>query len=309
MKQKRWVGVAALVACAAMWSLNGPLIKILTAQHVPGVTIACYRSLIGGALFVPFAFRYGGRIRGSALAWAVASIFTFTLMTASFVIATTQTAAANAIILQYTSPVWVFLLAPLLLRERPRPTDGVAMLIAMVGVSFIFLGQPATQTGSLLIALLSGLGYGALTVVLRGLRTASPILVACLNCLGSGLLLVPAVALWGSFVLTHSQWGLVIFMSVAQFALPYVLFSWALRRVEAPQASLIVLLETVFNPLLTYFAVHETPPTATLIGGPLILLGVVASILLSRGRRSAGAAATTPEVPAPAGEGAETALL
>ena len=109
----------ALFACAAIWSLNGPLIKLLKQEDVPGITIACYRSLIGGAVFLPLAWRRLGTLRSAAPGWSIAAVLTFTLMTVCFVIATTKTAAANAIILQYTSPVWVFLLSPLLLKEKP----------------------------------------------------------------------------------------------------------------------------------------------------------------------------------------------
>lgn len=58
-------------------------------------------------------------------------------------------------------------------------------------------------------------------------------------------------------------------------------FSWALRHVEAHKASLIILLETVLNPIWTFLVVGETPPGATMLGGPLILASVVGWMLLS----------------------------
>jgi drug/metabolite transporter (DMT)-like permease len=63
--------------------------------------------------------------------------------------------------------------------------------------------------------------------------------------------------------------------------MPYVLFSWAIRRVDAPKASLIVLLEPILNPLFTWIAVREPVPKATLIGGPMIILSVLAWLSLS----------------------------
>lgn len=289
-----WTGVLALLACAALWSLNGPLIKLLHADEVPGVTIACYRSLIGGALFFPLAWRRRGSLRHAAPLWPVASVATFTLMTACFCIATTMTAAANAIILQYTSPIWVFLLSPLVLRERPGRLEGLVLLVAMAGVAVIFLGNRQTDLAGLTVALGSGLGYGSLTVALRGLRRVEPVVVAGLNALGSGLLLLAPVAWWGSFGLDARGWGLVVLLSVVQFTVPYVLFSWALQRVEAHRAALIVLLEAVLNPLWTYLLVGERVPTATLAGGPLILLGVAGWLLLTWRRDRQRAAAAIP---------------
>ena len=202
-------------------------------------------------------------------------------MTACFVIATTMTAAANAIVLQYTSPLWVFLLAPLLLGERPSRAEGAVLILALAGVAVIFMGHGASNLAGLIVALGSGLGYGTLTVMLRGLRPVNPTAVAWMNSLGSGLLLLPAVAIWGQFTLTPYQWLIIVLLSVVQFCLPYVLFSWALQRVEAHRAALIVLLETVLNPLWTFLLVGEKVPGATLIGGPLILLGVATWLLLT----------------------------
>jgi drug/metabolite transporter (DMT)-like permease len=201
-------------------------------------------------------------------------------MTITFVVATTMTAAANAIILQYTSPIWVFLLAPLLLKERPGRIEGLVLLVAMAGVAVIFSGNTDTSAAGLLVALLSGFGYGSLTVVLRGLRPVSPTVVASLNALGSGVILLVPVALAHSFGLTRYTFGLMLLMGLVQFTFPYLLFSWGLQYVEAHRAALIVLLETVLNPLWTYLIVGEAPPVATLWGGPLILLGVAGWLLL-----------------------------
>ncbi len=274
------LGVAALLLCAALWSLNGPLIKLLDQEQVGGWTIACYRSLLGGLVFVPLALRRAGTLRAVRVGWPIAGVATFTLMTASFVIANTMTAAANAIVLQYTSPIWVFALSPLLLGEKPRRSEGLVLLLAMVGVGVIFSGNPSTHLAGLLVALLSGLGYGSLTVVLRGLRPVAPTVVAATNALGSGLLLTVPVALLGSFALTPYQWGLMLLLALVQFTLPYVLFSWALQRVEAHRAALILLLEVILNPIWTLLIVGERPPVATLWGGPLILFSVAGWLAL-----------------------------
>lgn len=276
------LGVLVLILTAAMWSLNGPLIKLLSAggAGLDGVTIACFRSLLGGLLFLPFAYRRRETLGHVPTRWLVATVTTFTLMTAAFVIATTRTAAANAIVLQYIAPLVVFALAPVILQERPRAVDAAALSVAMVGVVIIFALSPATDMGGLSIALLSGVGYGLLMLMLRLVRRVDPTVVVCLNTLGSGLLLLPAVGLFGTFSLSAWQWAVLVGMSVVQFALPYVFFSWAIRYVEAPKASLITLLETVLNPLWTFLFIHEVPPRATLLGGPVILAGVMGWMVL-----------------------------
>ncbi len=79
-----------------------------------------------------------------------------------------------------------------------------------------------------------------------------------------------------------------------QFTTPYVLFSWALQHIGAHRAALILLLEPILNPIWTYLLVGETPPAATLLGGPLILAGVTGWLLVTWRRERALAAASTP---------------
>ncbi len=283
-----WIGVAALVLCAAMWSLNGPLIKLLrapedTAPGVGGLAIAGYRSMLGGLLFLPFAVARRETLAAARPAWLAFSVGSFTLMTVCFVVATTQTAAASAIALQYLSPVVVFLLAPLLLREQARWSEGLALIGALAGLAVIFFGHPPAATRPLVIAVFSGVGYGALTVALRGLRAIDPRVVVAMNFLGSGLLTAVALPFVpeSTLAVTPRQFGLLALMSVVQFAAPYAVFSWALQRVEAHRASLILLLEVILNPLLTFLVVGERVPIPTLIGGPMIVLSVVGWMCLS----------------------------
>ncbi|MBW7905552.1 MAG: DMT family transporter [Phycisphaerae bacterium] len=281
LSRRAWMGVLAALVAAALWSLNGPLIKLLNqaGDGVDGLAIAFYRSLFGGLIFVPLAVRRLATLRGAGWGWPLGSVACFTLMTAAFVIANTMTAAANAIVLQYTAPIWVVALSPLLLRERPRWPEAAALGLAMAGVAAILLLQPRSDLAGLTVALASGCGYGALTVALRGLRQVSPVVVVAMNFAGSALLLAAPTAIWGSFELTLGEAGLIVTMSIVQFALPYLLFSLALQRIEAHRASLITLLEMVLNPIWTLLAVGERPPVATLAGGPLVLLGVGAWML------------------------------
>lgn len=281
-------GIAAIVGTACLWSLNGPLIKLLHegGQGIDGIAIAFYRSLIGGLFFLPAAWRHRASLTRVGWGWRIASVSVFTLMTISFVVATTWTTASNAIVLQYTAPVWTFLLSPWILGVRPRLSEGVMLLLSMAGVAIIYGGSSASDSRGLSVALVSGFGYGTLIVLLRRLRAVHPYGVVTMNCLGSGILLAPAVGMGSSFAMTSRQFFLILVLGVFQFGLAYALFSWGIQRVEAHRASLISLVETILNPLGTFFLVGERVPRPTWIGGPLILAGAVGWILLQRKNES-----------------------
>lgn len=294
----RWTGVLILLACATLWSVNGPLIKLLDREGVPATTIAFYRSALAGLIFAPAAIRHASRLRSVHPGWLLASVGSFTIMTACFVLATQSQAASTAIVLQYTSPLWVFALAPLLLNERPRLREGLALLLAMAGVAVIFFGQGGASGKGLIVALAAGAGYGLLTVLLRRLQSIPPALITCLNCAGSAVLLL----LWliwsgwrqGQMASAFGVPGPAIpwlaLLSVTGFAIPYLLFSLALRSVPASSAALIMLTETVLNAAFTWLVIGEAVPRPTLLGAPLILGGVGLWIVLSSRRPASGGA-------------------
>ncbi len=293
-------GVMLAIMAAGLWSLNGALVKLIhqDGAGAHGVTIAFYRSLFAGVCLVPLAWgkfhtlrtrraesnaeRTLTGIRPAAL-WCV---LLFSLMTVCFVVANTMTEAANAILLQYTSNFWIFALSPLFLNERPGGRAVGYLLMAMVGIVIIFAGNAATDLAGLIVALASGLFYGLLIMALRHLRDSDAAAVTVLNNLGSAALILPFVLLidGASLQLDARSLGLLVFMGVVQFGLPYHLFSLSLRRITAYEAGLLTLIEPVLVPIWTYLAVREAVPRETVLGGTLILLALV--LFLRSARRT-----------------------
>lgn len=262
-----------LLAAAGLWSLNGLFIKTLHDSGLGGWTIAAYRSLFAALFLAPFAVRSYRRIEHPG--WVLAAVAAFTAMCATFILATTHTTAANAIILQYTAPVWVFLLAPRLTGEQATREQFVALAFALVGVAVIFFCQYHPGQTGLLIGLGSGVVFGVQNVFFRRVRHVPPLLLTCLVCGGSAVLLLPLAHLLDPAALTLRLTGWLLLMGVVQFGLPYVLFSAAIARLSAQKTVLIILIETILNPFWVWWLHGETPLPSTLVGGALILAGVV----------------------------------
>jgi drug/metabolite transporter (DMT)-like permease len=74
--------------------------------------------------------------------------------------------------------------------------------------------------------------------------------------------------------LSSAQTVALAAMGVVQLGIPYFLFSKGLEKISLQEASLIVLVEPVLNPIWVALAVGETPSSATLAGGALILFGL-----------------------------------
>src|SRR5437870_2572663 len=126
-------GRLALLAAAIFWSLGGVFIKQIPAGPL---AITFYRSL-----FAAIALLITGAITPSSSSSSAARIpparelavsaLLFTALLSAFVAATQITTAANAIILQYTAPIYVIALSALLLREPPRRADLAALALCM----------------------------------------------------------------------------------------------------------------------------------------------------------------------------------
>ena len=255
-----------IFAAALLWSLAGVFIKFL---DIHPLAIVFYRSLFAALVFTPFLRRGDIRANGTL----VVSVLTYTAAISAFVSANKLTSAANAIVLQYTAPIFVFLFAWLVRREKIANANLVALMVAMLGIAIISLdsaGEP--QMAGVVLALLSGLLFAAYMINLQRTKEIAPVYLTWINNLVCALLLFGLVQ--SQLSLTLSQALILAVMGAVQLGAPYYLFSKGLQTVPLPDASLIALIEPVLNPLWVALVVGELPSAATVLGGGLILAGL-----------------------------------
>jgi drug/metabolite transporter (DMT)-like permease len=259
-------GRLLVLASALLWSLAGVFIKVL---DVPPLTIVLYRSLFASLVFLPFIKRSDWRLNLPA----VVSVVCYTAALTAFVSANKLTTAANAIVLQYTAPVFVFLYSRIVLGETISKLTGLAFGLSMAGVGIISLdsaGEP--EITGVLVALLSGLFFAAYMVNLQRTKTISPVYLTWLNNFMCALILLPIVK--SRLALSPTDGMLLAVMGAVQLGLPYYLFSKGLKSVSLQEASLIALIEPVLNPLWVAAVIGEIPSAATMAGGGMIVVGL-----------------------------------
>jgi len=258
--------VFLLLATAVLWSLGGVLVKSI---DWPSMAKAGARSAIAGAVLWAWLRRPSFTWRPAQLGAALAYAATVTL----YVLANDRTTAANAIFLQYTSPIYVALLSPCVLGERIQRRDWLCIVVALAGIALFFRDQfnPRGLSG-ILCGLGSGLAYGTMIVLLRRERDASPASALLLGNLFTAICGLP-------FAIGHSlpaaQAGMIVLLGVVQLAIPYILFSIAIRRVTALEAVLLPMLEPILNPIWVALARGEWPGPWSLVGGALVLGAVI----------------------------------
>ena len=259
--------VLMLLATAILWSLGGLLIKWVNWNPV---AIAGMRSLIG-AVVIALIFRKELKFTGSFEQIGAAIAYAGTVVL--FVVANKLTTAANAILLQYTAPVYVALFSPWFLGERARGNDCLSLGAILLGM-LLFFGDQLSLDGYLGngVALASGFCFGWLTLFLRRHREESAISALVLGNLLAGLIGLPFMF---QSMPDATGWIGLLLLGVVQLGLPYVMYALALRHVRAVEGILLPMIEPVLNPLWVFLLLGETPGPLALLGGAIILGAVM----------------------------------
>jgi len=265
-----------VLAAAALFSSGGAAIKAISLN---AWQVAGFRSAVAAVallLMLPEARRWPPlKVLLVGMAYAATMVL--------FVLSNKLTTSASAIFLQSTAPLHVLLLSPWLLGERVRRADLVYMGVLALGLASFFVGlDPVSATApnpwlGNVLSTLSGVTW-ALTVM--GLRALGR----------GGSDWGPASALWGNVIAClvclplalpvessrPVDWLVIAYLGVFQIALAYVFLIRGLRQVPALEASLLLLLEPVLNPIWAWLAHGERPGVWSIGGGLLILVATLA---------------------------------
>lgn len=272
----RAVGVALLLITSIGWSLSGVAVKLVQAHPL---AFAFWRSAAAAVFMAALVPLFTGtRPRGR---WMGLCILLYAAVVALLIAAMTYGTAAKGILLQYVGPVACALLAWAFQRRAISRRSVVAVAISTLGVAVMVLtGEGDANLRGTVCGLASGICFGALILLLEKVDRAeggraNPVWIVFANNAGAAILLMPACLLLGVLDLPPQKIAFICLVGVVQLAIPYWLFQLGLRRVHPVDASLLVLLEPILNPVWVALMTDERPDTATLIGGIAILLAMV----------------------------------
>lgn len=275
------LGVTCILTATFFTSLAGILLRQI--ETADGWQILFYRSLAFIATMLLFIlFRHGRRTPQAFLAIGKPGLVLACVMGAAFmcfVFAVLNTTVANVVFTVSLSPFFVALFAWLALRETISRSTAGAMVLSLVGVSFIFSDGlvAGTMTGNLL-ALATSLLYSASIVAMRW---------------GKGVDMIPAVCLAGvvsavvsgvmapDLVISRFDLGIAITLGVFQLAFQYILVTTGTRYVPAAETALMGRLTLVLAPLWVWIGVGEVPGDLSLIGGAIVFCAIMANGVLT----------------------------
>jgi drug/metabolite transporter (DMT)-like permease len=242
---------------------------LIKGVSLPALAVAGFRSAIALPVLLIFFGRRAVNFSAAQLVGGICYAATVTL----FVSATKLTTSGNAILLQYTAPLYVALLSGWLLHERTRWFDWTAIAAVLCGMSLFFLDQLSAGglTGNIL-AVISGFAFASLIIAMRRQKDASPAGSAILGNLLTALICLPWMV---QSPPGGTDWIGLVLLGVFQIGLSYVCYAVAIRNVTAMEAILVPMLEPILNPLWTLLCMGERIGPWALLGGVVVILSVL----------------------------------
>ena len=268
-----------MVITAAMWSLGGIFIKLISWNPF---LIAGVRSGISGSIMALYMAATQTRFKLNR--YSLLAGMGLGCSATLFTIANKLTTAANAIVLQYTAPIFILLLSAFFFKEKMQKQDILVVCITMGGMVLFFLDQlsPGNLLGNIL-GILAGVTLGQMFVMVgRGgdddATRMSGILIAHMITLMIG---VP-VGLPQTEEVAAIEILYVIILGVFQLGIPYVLYGIASRDCPPLACSLIGMLEPLLNPVWVAIFIGEVPGPFALAGAVIIIATVTWWCIKSR---------------------------
>lgn len=275
--------VLLMLLVTLMWSSAGVITRQLEAAR--GFEITFWRSSFNALALVVILGVMRGRallpaLRGVAV-WA--SGVCWAVMFTAFMVALSLTTVANVLVTMSLGPLLTALFARVFLRQHIPARTWVAIVVASVGIAWMF-GQQAGSGGSL-AGVLVALGV--------------PLAAATNWCLlqkvgqGSGADMLPAVllgALMSAAATLPLAWplqagvhdlSLLAVLGVFQLAVPCLLAVRLARELPGHEIALLGQAETLLGVLWAWLFAGEHPGSAALIGGSLVLLALIANEALA----------------------------
>ncbi|MBE2280338.1 MAG: EamA family transporter [Ignavibacteriaceae bacterium] len=271
-------GIIAVVVAAILWSSGGVFIKLI---ELNSIQLSFFRSIFAAGVFVVI---YREKVLKFDKFAIISAIF-YSGVLIFFVVATKLTTSANAIFLQYTAPVYVLILEPLLLKTKFERINLVAIILCFAGMTLFFVGelQPGQLDGNL-FALVSGICLAGLFLSLRKTkREHQPSAIFMGNIL---VALICSYSVFTPITVSTNDLLMVGFLGIFQIGIAYAIFTYGITRVEAVEASLIGMIEPVLNPVWVLIGYGERPSAWAILGGVIIILTIIArSVVLDRFRK------------------------
>lgn len=272
-------GPLMMLIASILFSTGGILCKLIPWSPL---AINGVRNLLGGLLIAAYllATHHKLRFNFKILIGAICMCGVTTL----FIVANKLTTAANAIVLQYSAPIWIIILSALILKKKPKALEIITILVVLVGIVFFFLdGIGAGNTWGNIAAIIAGVFYAGL-FLLNSLPGADALSALFIGQLGTGIILSPLVFKETDFSAVPVI--AVVALGIFQVGLAYIFFNLATSHTSPVTASIINGVEPILSSVLVAVFWGEMLSPLALVGAVIVIAAILAYNIINA-RRSA----------------------
>jgi drug/metabolite transporter (DMT)-like permease len=271
--------VVLMIIAPILWSTAGVLSRHLeSAKSFEVSFLRIFFAAVFVLLALSWQYRSGvfDKLKSlSSYAWFSGTLWASTFT--CFMLAITMTTVANAVIVESLSPLLTALFAWLFLKEKIPLRTWLAILMAFLGMIYMFIDGFSKLDGrgliGVMLALCVPLAVSINVIVLKKAGQQVDLIPAVFVGAALSALLMAPMALPLSASLNDIL--ILACMGVFQLGLPCMLMVYAAKALSAPEISLLSLLEVLLGPLWVWLAVGEQPAQATLLGGAVVLAALI----------------------------------
>jgi drug/metabolite transporter (DMT)-like permease len=266
-----------VLSAAVLWSTGGVLIKSVDWN---AISIASSRCLLAAFSLCIYMRRLPRRPRDLP---SLSCALTYSILVISFVLATKMTTAANAILLQYTAPIYVAILAPFFIKEPTRGRDWLFIVVTIGGIVLFFMDSLSPEgMGGNLMALFSGVVFACFCILLRRADDLTDVIVwGNIMAFGIGLPFMDF-----QHLPSLPGWLCLLALGFLQLGLGYFIYSLAAPYLSALELIVIPSIEPILNPALAALFIGEIPGSWSLAGGIIVLVTITSwSIIKARDKK------------------------
>jgi drug/metabolite transporter (DMT)-like permease len=277
-------------------------ILIRYAQNqAPSLVIASMRLLIATVVITPIVIlQYKKKIiqiRKEEFKYLALSGLFLAIHFAAWITSLEYTSIASSVVLVTTTPLWVALFSPLLLKEKNNPSIWIGLLLAIIGSSFVALSNQCILTTESLIscqnvqidlnlnsllgnflALLGAWMAAGYIMSGRKVRSKIPLLLYIFYVYLISTLILLLITFSSGYSLTGystDTYIYLILLGLIPQLLGHSIFNWALGYLPAVFVSIALIGEPIGTIILAFIFLRETPKSLEYLGGFLILLGIL----------------------------------
>jgi len=302
---KRFSSFILLFIAILAVSTAAILIRLVNNQ-ASALVIATYRlvfsALLSGLVYLAGPHNRSNLSRSNLIWMTLAGAFLAAHFVA-WISSLELISVSSSVILVTTTPLWVALLSPLVLKEKVQRSFYVGMLFALLGGIIIALSSSCKLTASglvcaqsqsgintqtiqgMLLALLGAWMASGYMLIGRKIRAETDNSQYTLVVYASAALILLFMSVFrGEKLFGYSSSAYMIFLAMALVpqTLGHSVLNYTLKFLPATVISMALLGEPIGSTILAIVFLKEIPSTLEVVGGILILIGITVSVLPSK---------------------------